>query len=632
VTQGGFASGKEAHEFIEGHENEIIQTMADREISFAEAVISVADQERARQNQLQTPVVVLTVPELARSFLAEAGVDVLAVRDFVCILDHPNGTGERLSVQLVTLEFSGFRGAPPEIEQILEFESLGEQEESFRFRTDQDFRLLDVQQIGSDRVAELLQSWIENGYPQELNQELERHDILLETYPLKEVQREPIVEPEPIQEVPTVAAKPPIVSEVVEVEKPLVEVQESLTVAAEESVSETSVEIVQSPTQVEQFPTVAAEPPSGIKPADIEQPESRVQEPLTAPEDTSIVPPAETGQSPSDLAHDLLEKAAVQSVADGVPIAEAIHRVVQEYAAPELVAELEEVIPDVKESAVVEPDNLIVNAEVVPDQVEPEPSSNVVPMFSSVEIPQPVSDSQVGSTPVVNGVEPALQNEPLQEFGVSAMELTRQVLERHDPDTLQALEKVTEQSTRFSPSLGEMREWMDAAKSLNKEHVYTKRIAQLAGQMLDGTDEIFKPVAERDATFRNADFTLSEAASKALHQDITVSRNQQVAAMAKDILGTLGKQDGQGNVVFERPNGNYALSLNSATNDLTIASKAQGGNVILQEKNGAIDHENSLVTVTDLNTFKAFSSKVKEAQATQKQSIPRPVMKQAAGR
>jgi hypothetical protein len=575
-----------------------------------------------------------TPSELAVFFLAEAGIEDLSeVKDFTLILE-PDGKGDRLSVALVTLEFRGFRGAPPEIEQILEFESLGEQEETFKFRTDQDFRLLNVQQIGVDRIAELLQSWIENGYPQELKQELEQRDILLETYPLEKIQGDSIVdavEPELTQEVPTVAAEPTIVSEAVEV-KPLVEVQESPTVVAEESVSEKPVKTVQSSTEAEQVPTVAVESAIDIESIETERTESVVQEPtVIVPEEPVIVPPTETVQSPVELAHDLLEQAVVQSVADGVPIAESIQQVVQEYAAPDFGTEPEAVISDVEEPTVGEPDDLTVSAEIALDPVDAKPSSNVVPMFLSVEIPQPVVDSQSASTPLVHGVEPVLQNEPLQEFGVSVMELTRQVLERHDPGTIQALEKITEQSTRYSPSLGEMREWMDVAKSLNKEHVYTKRIAQLAGQMLDGTDEIFKPVAERDAMFRNADFTLSEAASKALHQDITVSRNQQVAAMAKDILGALGKQDGQGNVVFERPNGNYSLSLNSATNDLTISSKAQGGNVILQETNGQIDHGSSSVTATDLNTFKAFSAQVKTVQATTAK-VSKPIKKQAVVR
>jgi predicted CopG family antitoxin len=603
MMQGGFSSRVEVTEFVEAHEDAIARAMSEQDMTFAEAVISVVEAERTKQSPVQAEAIeevmsndleqpseaaaALEIPlysTYAAMFFAEAGMDLSKTKDFSLTLNDPQGSGNRLNVTLYTLEFHSLQDNSVELDKTISLKSVGAGTDAVYFSVPE-FRLIDKYRLGNDRVAELLHSWMKSGYPKELQKMIEHG----------QAPQEEIVD-------------------------------------------------------------------SGVSKAVQEVPE------VEAPIESSATPEPEEVQTPVELAHELLEAAVVKSVAEGVPLAEAIQQVGQQHAEPELLSEAEtlEVVEEQAQDSELNPEAPVMEGieptiapapEVVVKPVsggvplaeamqpiEHEPLSsawtteletaepkldNVIPLFSEGKIAQQETESLQASSN--SEVESTSQDSTLQEFGVSPMELTRQVLAQHDPATLKALE-AAEQSERYSPSLGEMREWMDAAKVLKKENNYTKRIAQLAGQLLDGSDEVFKSYSERDTTFRNDTFSLSEAASKAMHKDIAVSRNQQVAVIARELLDALGQQDGQGNVVFERPNGNYALSLNSATNDLTIASKAQGGSVILQEKNGAIEHDTSLVTATDLNTFKAFSTKVKEAQATQKQSIPRPVTKQAAGR
>jgi C-terminal domain on Strawberry notch homologue/P-loop containing NTP hydrolase pore-1 len=750
MMQGGFSSRRKVAEFMEAYEDAIARAMSEQDTTFVEAVVSVVEAERAKQSPVQSeaigdaisnaserPPEATAAPEIplhstyAAMFFVEAGMDLSKTKDFALTLDDPNKTGDRLSVMFYTMKFQSLGGQSSELQQTISFRSLGEGKEEFMLRADQEFRLLDTQKLGDDRVAELLEGWIKSGYPQELQKTIE-HEQKFQQGMTDSVNGESIEEAPEIEtplessndsaQVPETTAAPEVplhstyaalffteagmdLSKTKDFALTLDDPKGScdrLTVRLYtlelHSLSDDSVKLDQTVSfklardgidefyfSVPEFQLLDMYRLGNDRVAEllqsfiengypqelqriIEQEQAPQQETVASEVEESIASaavaePEETKQTPVELAHELLETAVVQSVSDGVPLHETIQQVVQQHSESELsietgaiedhdresdqkapvlsvvepsiapkpeavVGSVSDGVPLVEAMQPIEPETTNSAAVMEPETVEPKRPENVIPLFSENKTHHEIESLQTSSSPEV---ESTFQDSTLQEFGVSAMELTRQVLAQHDPATLKALE-ATDPSERYSPSLGEMREWMDAAKVLKKENNYTKRIAQLAGQMLDGSDEIFKPFSERDTTFRNDAFTLSEAASKAMHKDIAVSRNQQVAVIARELLDALGQQDGQGNVVFERPNGNYTLSLNSATNDLTIESKAQGGNVILQEKNGAIEHEASLVTATDLNTFKAFSSKVKEAQATKKQSIPRPVMKQAAGR
>ena len=162
---------------------------------------------------------------------------------------------------------------------------------------------------------------------------------------------------------------------------------------------------------------------------------------------------------------------------------------------------------------------------LVPDvPTEPQPLAAVVEPLP-VAVPEPLAAvvAPVQAEPEV--IAPAatvavvLPLQPTVEQPLPALLVTQQLMEQHDPETVQALRQAPAQSDRYSPSLGEMRSWLSNAKELERDRAYLDRIRTLSDDLLRGSDEVFKPLAERDTAYSRPAFTLSEAARKAMTRD-----------------------------------------------------------------------------------------------------------------
>jgi hypothetical protein len=206
------------------------------------------------------------------------------------------------------------------------------------------------------------------------------------------------------------------------------------------------------------------------------------------------------------------------------------------------------------------------------------------------------------------------QNLAVESMGLNPLEITHELIAKHDPKTLVALQKADATKERYSPSLREMRDWLVNAKELSRDEAYLERIKQLGNQMFAGTDEVFKTPKERNSNFRNEDFTLSNAATKAMRRDAQQTQNQQVAQMGAKILSLVGQDNGK-EVVFERPNGNYQLKLDKKTQTFTIYARNRN-EVILTVTKGEVKHEQSSASPMDVQTFKAFLEAVQQRSVT----------------
>ncbi|PSB31590.1 strawberry notch C-terminal domain-containing protein [Stenomitos frigidus] len=249
----------------------------------------------------------------------------------------------------------------------------------------------------------------------------------------------------------------------------------------------------------------------------------------------------------------------------------------------------------------------IVEAEAVePVQATPEPIAVVV---------EPAVESQAVESALIVAVQPL---QPTVEQPLPALLVTQQLMEQHDPETVNVMRQAPAKSDRYSPSLGEMRDWLVNAKDLGRDRAYLDRIRTLSDDLLRNSDEVFKPIAERDVTFSHAEFTLSEAAVKAMTRDQTQVRNLEVAAMSVQILRSVGKREPGGQVVFDRgEKGRFRLSEDRKTQTLVVFDKSRN-QTILSIVKGKVDHENSAVTNLDHQTFKAFSAVLQKHAQTQK--------------
>jgi len=81
---------------------------------------------------------------------------------------------------------------------------------------------------------------------------------------------------------------------------------------------------------------------------------------------------------------------------------------------------------------------------------------------------------------------------------------------------------------RYCPTLQEMRDWRDDAKLLERDAHYVKRIIELSGQMLAGTEQASLGKQDRDPNFQNSDFTLSDKAHHAMMRDQEASEELRV--------------------------------------------------------------------------------------------------------
>lgn len=74
-----------------------------------------------------------------------------------------------------------------------------------------------------------------------------------------------------------------------------------------------------------------------------------------------------------------------------------------------------------------------------------------------------------------------------------------------------------------SPTLQEMRDWSLDARILGRQTKYSERVKALSQDMLDGTPQAKLPVKERDPSYSNPEFQLSEAAHQAMTRDASES-------------------------------------------------------------------------------------------------------------
>lgn len=205
--------------------------------------------------------------------------------------------------------------------------------------------------------------------------------------------------------------------------------------------------------------------------------------------------------------------------------------------------------------------------------------------------------------------EQANTNDALSTMGISATDITRELMKRHDPQTLEALQPKPE-AKPLSPSLNEMREWLSDARTLGHSKAYRDRIKELAEEILAGTDAIFLHPKERDPNFRNEDFTLSSAAQTAMERDQTQARTVKVAQMGKEILAKLGKPNHNGQVTYEREKGNYRLTYDRRTETFEVYSKSQQ-KMLLSEVRGEIQHSQASISPMDVATFTAVVNTIR---------------------
>jgi len=81
-------------------------------------------------------------------------------------------------------------------------------------------------------------------------------------------------------------------------------------------------------------------------------------------------------------------------------------------------------------------------------------------------------------------------------------------------------------SEGYSPTLQEMRDWLQDAKINQRSPNYLKRIKELSVDFLDETPLAQQPVAQRDPGARNLAFVLSDAAQTAMERDRALSEQR----------------------------------------------------------------------------------------------------------
>lgn len=133
---------------------------------------------------------------------------------------------------------------------------------------------------------------------------------------------------------------------------------------------------------------------------------------------------------------------------------------------------------------------------------------------------QEVIGEVVELTTQLKAVEPISANEKLLTSTVATPPT--------EPTTSQSSKVVDitqRESSEYSPTLQEMRDWSLDARILDRQKKYVDRIKELSQDMLDGTAQAALPVRERDPNFVNPEFQLSEAAHQAMLRDATESES-----------------------------------------------------------------------------------------------------------
>lgn len=93
------------------------------------------------------------------------------------------------------------------------------------------------------------------------------------------------------------------------------------------------------------------------------------------------------------------------------------------------------------------------------------------------------------------------------------------------PESSNVVAIAQRESSEYSPTLQEMRDWSLDARILGRQKKYVDRIKELSQDMLEGTEQAALPVRERDPNFTNPEFRLSEAAHQAMLRDAVESES-----------------------------------------------------------------------------------------------------------
>ena len=199
---------------------------------------------------------------------------------------------------------------------------------------------------------------------------------------------------------------------------------------------------------------------------------------------------------------------------------------------------------------------------------------------------------------------------------VSPMEATRQVIAKHDPETLKVMQQADPQAC--SPSLKELRSWLADAKILGRDAGYQDRIKAIANDLLANTPEQIKPASERNPDYQNPNFSLSGKASAAMTRDSVAARDVEIAQIGAKILAKVGKP-AEGKITFENQKGNYKLEFDPKTKTLNIWAKDREGSLVLSQVDGKIQSGNSQTTDKDRQNFKTFIAAVEKIETAKKQ-------------
>lgn len=133
---------------------------------------------------------------------------------------------------------------------------------------------------------------------------------------------------------------------------------------------------------------------------------------------------------------------------------------------------------------------------------------------------QEVMEEVVELTTQLKSVKPTASNgKPL------ASTVTATSTESATSQSSKVVDITQRESSEYSPTLQEMRDWALDARILDRQKKYIDRIKELSQDMLDGTAQAALPVKERDPNFVNLEFQLSEAAHQAMLRDATESES-----------------------------------------------------------------------------------------------------------
>lgn len=101
--------------------------------------------------------------------------------------------------------------------------------------------------------------------------------------------------------------------------------------------------------------------------------------------------------------------------------------------------------------------------------------------------------------------------------------LARQILGLKMPELIEVLPEGVE---KYSPTLQELRDWLQDARINERSPGYVERIEELSIEMLADTQQAFLMPRQRNPRFRNSKFSLSQPAQQAMQQDQTASQQR----------------------------------------------------------------------------------------------------------